>query len=168
MSSNDNPFLDVSPTDSMFDEPATRHTKAASKPSEASAYQALSPSPVGSRLCKREPKAAGINTKVTETAAAPAEDYRSQKARESISPVDGKTEACNRNHTFDSFVPERHLAQDTPQKRIGHTHEVLRAMVRMKKPLKKASKRASMIASGNRESGLENVARPRSLSWRAA
>ena len=51
---------------------------------------------------------------------------------------DGKTEQCNRDLTFDDFVPAEKLpAQDKAAKRMGATWDVVRAIVRLKRPLKK-------------------------------
>jgi len=59
------------------------------------------------------------------------------------SPLDdGKTESCDRTHTFDAFVPPHKLGQDKDPKRIGATWDVIRAIVKLKRPLRRLKRKA--------------------------
>ncbi|KAF2804099.1 uncharacterized protein BDZ99DRAFT_481660 [Mytilinidion resinicola] len=50
---------------------------------------------------------------------------------------DGKSPTCDRNHTFDSFVPPHKLDGDKEPKRVGATWDVVRAIVKLKRPLRR-------------------------------
>src|SRR6266568_2060762 len=52
-------------------------------------------------------------------------------------PNDGRTEDCNRNLTFDDFVPPDQLGVDSEAKRMGATWDVVRAIAKLKRPLEK-------------------------------
>lgn len=63
-----------------------------------------------------------------------------------IDPQDGKTRTCDRDHTFDMFLPQEKMPEEDKAKRMGHTWEVVRAIKRLrklklKKPLRKMSSR---------------------------
>jgi hypothetical protein len=63
-----------------------------------------------------------------ETARAPSRTPGS-KASHTVSPVDGKTEDCNRRHTFDAFVNQQQIRSEIePEKRVGHGWQVFRAL----------------------------------------
>ncbi|KAF3048038.1 hypothetical protein E8E12_008045 [Didymella heteroderae] len=52
--------------------------------------------------------------------------------RYTLSPIDGKTEGCNRTHTFDTFVDARKVSGDAGQtKKVGHGWQVARALKRV-------------------------------------
>ncbi|KZM21457.1 uncharacterized protein EKO05_0006264 [Ascochyta rabiei] len=58
--------------------------------------------------------------------------YHGIKIAHTISPVDGKTLGCDREHTFDTFVDQRKVSSDAGQtKRVGHGWQVARAMKRV-------------------------------------
>lgn len=51
--------------------------------------------------------------------------------RYTLSPVDGKTEGCDRTHTFDAFVDARKVSGDAgSEKKVGHGWQVARALKR--------------------------------------
>ncbi|KAF2497406.1 hypothetical protein BU16DRAFT_537069 [Lophium mytilinum] len=50
---------------------------------------------------------------------------------------DGKSAGCDRGHTFDSFVPPHKLGGDKEPKRVGATWDVVRAIVKLKRPLRR-------------------------------
>jgi hypothetical protein len=76
--------------------------------------------------------------------------FRSSKARLNIDASDGKTKTCDRAHTFDSFVPDAQLSEgQEKQKKMGHTWEVVRALKRWKKPLRRLAGRGK--GKGKRE-----------------
>lgn len=57
---------------------------------------------------------------------------------------DGKTRTCDRDHTFDVFLPQEKMPEEDKAKRMGHTWEVVRAIQRLrkfKKPLRKMAAR---------------------------
>lgn len=67
-------------------------------------------------------------------------------ADKNIDPQDGKTRTCDRDHTFDMFLPQDKMPEEDKAKRMGHTWEVVRAIKRLrklklKKPLRKMSSR---------------------------
>ncbi|KAF1924726.1 uncharacterized protein M421DRAFT_424612 [Didymella exigua CBS 183.55] len=52
--------------------------------------------------------------------------------RYTLSPIDGKTERCDRTHTFDTFVDARKVSGDAGQtKKVGHSWQVARALKRV-------------------------------------
>lgn len=70
--------------------------------------------------------------------------YRGVIVDHDIDPRDGKTKECDRNHTFDTFLPHEQMPHKDEAKRMGHTWEVVRAVQRMrklKKPLKRIASR---------------------------
>ncbi|KAF2267323.1 hypothetical protein CC78DRAFT_87546 [Lojkania enalia] len=78
--------------------------------------------------------------------------FRSTKVYDQISPIDGKTNDCDRGRTFDSFLPSYNLGDPSePQKRVGHTWEVIRAVGRLKKPIKKVSRKVATRRSDKDE-----------------
>lgn len=62
-----------------------------------------------------------------------------QLPRSKPMPQHGKT--CDPDLTFEKFVPPHQLGEDKPAKRMGATWDVVRAIVKLKKPLKKMAKR---------------------------
>ncbi len=55
-------------------------------------------------------------------------DYR----RLTISPIDGKTEGCDRTHTFEAFLDQRRISGDGGrEKKVGHGWQVARALKRV-------------------------------------
>ncbi|KAF2115622.1 hypothetical protein BDV96DRAFT_574207 [Lophiotrema nucula] len=89
-----------------------------------------------------------FTTKISTAQAMHSSDrYRSTKVHDAISPIDGKTKSCDRSHTFDTFVPHRHLGDDKPEKRMGHTWDVVRAVAKLRKPAKNMARRASVRRS---------------------
>ncbi|KAF2732018.1 hypothetical protein EJ04DRAFT_525654 [Polyplosphaeria fusca] len=71
---------------------------------------------------------------------------RTTRVRDSISPVDGKTNDCDRYHTFEAFVPQQRLAEDKPEKKMGHSWDVLRAVMKLKKAPNDAATAARRIS----------------------
>ncbi|KAF9698558.1 hypothetical protein EKO04_003456 [Ascochyta lentis] len=58
--------------------------------------------------------------------------YNGIKIAHTISPIDGKTVTCDREHTFDTFVDQRKVSSDAGQsKRVGHGWQVARALKRV-------------------------------------
>jgi len=53
------------------------------------------------------------------------------KDKHNIDPTDGKTMACNRAKTFDTFLDGERLGVDTEQKKTGHTWELARGLGRL-------------------------------------
>ena len=89
-----------------------------------------------------------FSTKISTIQTTPSSDrFRSNKVRDDISPIDGKTKSCDRSHTFDTFVPQQHLGEDTNEKRMGHTWDVIRAAAKLKKPAKKIGRKVSVRRS---------------------
>lgn len=80
--------------------------------------------------------------------------YRGNKVRHTIDPTDGKTMACNRGRTFDSFVDEQKLGEAEQQKKTGHGWEVLRALSKLKALFKKSPSKASSRAGKQHNSGV--------------
>jgi hypothetical protein len=56
-------------------------------------------------------------------------------------PIHRHGKTCNPDLTFDNFVPSHQLGDDKPAKRMGATWDVVRVIVRLKRPLKKMAKR---------------------------
>lgn len=81
-----------------------------------------------------------ISTPITARNAQP----RSVDANANIDSHDGKTRTCDRDHTFDVFLPQEKMPEEDKAKRMGHTWEVVRAIQRLrkfKKPLRKMAAR---------------------------
>lgn len=52
--------------------------------------------------------------------------------RYTLSPVDGKTEGCDRTHTFDTFLDNRRVSGDAGrEKKVGHGWQVARGLKRV-------------------------------------
>ncbi|KAF2190591.1 hypothetical protein K469DRAFT_697836 [Zopfia rhizophila CBS 207.26] len=103
-------------------------------------------------------------TKPKRPSAKPADKFHGTKVQRDIDPADGKTKGCNRDLTFDDFVPQRHLGEAKPQKRMGHTWDVVRAIMKLKKPLKKVARKPSVRSAEKQEKlGKTQVARERLL-----
>ncbi|KAJ8108413.1 hypothetical protein OPT61_g8188 [Boeremia exigua] len=52
--------------------------------------------------------------------------------RHTLSPIDGKTEGCDRAHTFDAFLDQRRISGDAGrEKKVGHGWQVARALKRV-------------------------------------
>jgi hypothetical protein len=60
---------------------------------------------------------------------------------------DGKTASCDREHTFDSFVPPHKLGVDKEPKRVGATWDVVRAIVKLKR-LRKMRRKERRVLRG--------------------
>ena len=60
-------------------------------------------------------------------------DTKNDKYRRyTISPIDGKTEGCDRTLTFDTFVEQRRISGDAGcEKKVGHGWQVARAFKRV-------------------------------------
>lgn len=57
------------------------------------------------------------------------QDIRGIRASSIISPIDGKTEGCDRAHTFDAFVSQQQIRSELEsEKRVGHGWQVFRAL----------------------------------------
>lgn len=55
-----------------------------------------------------------------------------QYRRYTISPVDGKTEGCNRTHTFEAILDQSKISSDAGrEKKVGHGWQVARAFKRV-------------------------------------
>lgn len=70
--------------------------------------------------------------------------FRGVPVSTTIDPHDGKTKTCDRDHTFDAFLPQDKMPEEDKTKRMGHTWEVVRAVKRLrklKKPLRKLAHR---------------------------
>lgn len=64
--------------------------------------------------------------------------------RYTLSPIDGKTEGCNRTHTFDTFVDARKVSGDAGQtQKVGHSWRVGRALKRVISTKTRSSRKAS-------------------------
>lgn len=58
--------------------------------------------------------------------------YTDEYRRYTISPVDGKTQGCDRSRTFDAFVAQPQISSDAGQtKKVGHGWQVARALKRV-------------------------------------
>ncbi|KAJ4332333.1 hypothetical protein N0V95_009685 [Ascochyta clinopodiicola] len=69
--------------------------------------------------------------------------YHGIKIAHTISPVDGKTLGCDREHTFDTFVDQRKVSSDAGQsKRVGHGWQVARALKRVLSSKGRGTRRA--------------------------
>lgn len=69
--------------------------------------------------------------------------YRGVKIAQTISPVDGKTVGCDREHTFESFVDQRRISGDAGrEKKIGHGWQVARALKRVMSSKARGSRKA--------------------------
>ncbi|KAF3040424.1 hypothetical protein E8E11_005839 [Didymella keratinophila] len=63
--------------------------------------------------------------------------------RYTLSPIDGKTEGCDRMHTFDTFVDARKVSGDAGQtKKVGHGWQVARALKRVMSTKGRGSRKA--------------------------
>jgi len=52
--------------------------------------------------------------------------------RYTLSPIDGKTEGCDRTHTFDAFLDRRRVSGDAGrEKKVGHGWQVARGLKRV-------------------------------------
>lgn len=101
-----------------------------------------------STVTKRDSKLADSPTDTTmphsTTREARNEHWRGVGVSKTIDPHDGKTKTCDRDHTFDMFLPQEKMPEKDKAKRMGHTWEVVRAVKRLrkfKKPLRKLARR---------------------------
>lgn len=63
--------------------------------------------------------------------------------RYTLSPIDGKTEGCDRTHTFDTFVDARKVSGDAGrEKKVGHSWQVARALKRVMSTKGRGSRKA--------------------------
>jgi hypothetical protein len=63
--------------------------------------------------------------------------------RYTISPLDGKTEGCDRTLTFDTFVDQRRISGDAGrEKKVGHGWQVARALKRVMSSKGRGTKKA--------------------------
>ena len=59
-------------------------------------------------------------------------DTSDQYCRYTISPTDGKTEGCDRAHTFEAFLEQPKISGDAGrEKKVGHGWQVARALKRV-------------------------------------
>ena len=101
-----------------------------------------------STVTKRDSKIADSPTDTTMPISTPVvarnERWRGVSVNKDIDPHDGKTTSCDRDHTFDMFLPQDKMPEKDKAKRMGHTWEVVRAVKRLrklKKPLRKLARR---------------------------
>lgn len=88
---------------------------------------------------RTDTKAAKANSDEEEKKFAATKDYmkfRGRDVRGDIDLDDGKGNGVDRSLTLDDIVPKSKLGEDRPEKRMGHTWEVLCAV---KKPFSKLS-----------------------------
>lgn len=78
------------------------------------------------------------------------------------SPVDDRTKPGNCGRTFDDFLEPHQLGEDKPAKRMGATWDVVRAIVRLKRPLMKYRRKVDEEKA--RKAQLVEVDRKRLLS----
>lgn len=69
------------------------------------------------------------------------------KDKHRIDPRDGKTKACDRARTFDSFVEGDQLGTAKQQKKMGHSWDVVRALQKVKAAFGKQNKRTPDVAA---------------------
>jgi len=89
---------------------------------------------------RQQPELGGFGLKITSPApVAPKPNIhgRPRAQARSRDPNNGWTKYCNRNLTFDDFVPPDQLGADKQAKRMGATWDVVRAIMKLKRPLKK-------------------------------
>jgi hypothetical protein len=83
---------------------------------------------------------ASANAKIPNTS----DKFRGIKIAHTISPVDGKTNGCDRRHTFDNFVNQQQIRNELePEKRVGHGWQVLRALKKAVRAPKKSRTKPS-------------------------
>lgn len=64
--------------------------------------------------------------------------------RYTLSPIDGKTEGCDRTHTFDAFLDRRRVSGDAGrEKKVGHGWQVARGLKRVFSSKGRGSTKAS-------------------------
>lgn len=74
----------------------------------------------------------GIDLEKTTVTSDISDNYREIKVAHTVSPVDGKTMGCDREHTFDTFVDQRRISGNAGQsKRVGHGWQIARALKRV-------------------------------------
>jgi len=88
---------------------------------------------------RQQPELGGFGLKITSPVLAPKPSIHSRPRAQAWSrnPNNGWTKNCNRNLTFDDFVPPDQLGVDKQAKRMGATWDVVRAIVKLKRSLKK-------------------------------
>jgi hypothetical protein len=59
------------------------------------------------------------------------------KDKHIVDPLDGKTKACNRTKTFDTFVDGQQLGVAGEQKKTGHTWDLVRGLGKLRAKLGK-------------------------------
>lgn len=69
------------------------------------------------------------------------------KDKHKIDPTDGKTRACDRTRTFDTFVDGEQLGEATQEKRAGHSWELFRALAKLKKVFRKGDAKGKVSGS---------------------
>ena len=102
---------------------------------------------------------------------------RPQRGRKGIDLEDGKTMDCNRDHTFEDFVPQENLGVNTKAQKIGATWDVVRAVAKLKRPLKKlggkrktnsngmSTRRETVIGKDRRDTVMEEEVEKERLLW---
>src|SRR5262245_15656497 len=58
-------------------------------------------------------------------------DNAATKDKHKIDPEDGKTKACNRTKTFDTFINKEQMAEAGSSENVGHTPEVSRGLKKL-------------------------------------
>ncbi|KAF2702368.1 hypothetical protein K504DRAFT_460178 [Pleomassaria siparia CBS 279.74] len=94
-----------------------------------------------SNLFKSKAKHAAADFDESSNPTDDADEFRGTKVRNTIDPVDGKTKACNRAQTFDTFVHQSHLGEEElPKKKpTGNSWGVAKAIAKLKGLSKRSS-----------------------------
>ena len=106
----------------------------------------------GDQKPRQQPELGGFGLKITSPVpVVPKPNIHSRPHAQAWSrdPNDGRTKYCNRNLTFDDFVPPDQLGVDEQARRMGATWDVVRAIVKLKRPLKKLRRVARRQHIGN-------------------
>lgn len=89
--------------------------------------------------CLRAKTGAPVDLEKINTDTNANDEYR----RYTISPLDGKTEGCNRTHTFETFLDQRRISGDAGrEKKVGHGWQVARALKRVLSSKRRGTKKA--------------------------
>ena len=106
----------------------------------------------GDQKPRQQPELGGFGLKITSPApVAPKPDIHSRPHAQARlrDPNDGRTKYCNRNLTFDDFVPPDQLGVDKQARRMGATWDVVRAIVKLKRTLKRLRRVTKQERIGN-------------------
>jgi hypothetical protein len=83
---------------------------------------------------------------MTVDTAGASEENRGIKVAHIISPIDGKTEGCDRHHTFDAFVSQQQIRSELEsEKRVGHGWQVFRALKKVVGSSKKSRRKSQHV-----------------------